>query len=196
MMQDFFTNELILENEWARLEPLEEKHFDLLWPIAAQKALWQFTSVKVNSEDDLKKYFFQALSERKNALSYPFAIFDKKQNKYAESTRFGNISFEHKRLEIGWTWYHPQLQGTGLNRACKFLLLSYGFENMGLLRIKLKTAITNEKSQLAISKIGATKEGILRKHMINEDVTSRDSVLSSIINDEWPEIRQSIFKAF
>ena len=103
-MQDFFTNELILENEWARLEPLEVKHFNLLGPVAAQKALWQFTSVKVNSEDDFKKYFFSALSERNNALSYPFAIFDKRQNKYAGSTRFGNISFEHKRMEIGWTW--------------------------------------------------------------------------------------------
>ena len=196
MMLDFFTNELILENEWARLEPMEEKYFQLLWPVAAQKELWQFTSVKVNTEEDFKKYFYQALAERKNAVSYPFAIFDKKQNKYAGSTRFGNISFEHKRLEIGWTWYHPQLQRTGLNRACKFLLLSYGFETLKLNRIELKTALTNEKSQLAIAKIGATKEGVLRKHMINEDGSSRDSVLFSIINDEWPAIRQGIFKQF
>ena len=85
---------------------------------------------------------------------------------------------------------------TGLNRACKFLLLSYGFEKLGLHRIELKTSSTNEKSQLAISKIGATKEGILRKHMINEDGTRRDSVLFSIIDDEWPAIKQSIFAGF
>lgn len=195
-MKDFFANDLILENDWARLEPLTEKHYDLLWPIAQQKELWLFTSAKVNNEADFKKYFSQALSERKTAVSYPFAIFDKRENRYAGSTRLGNISFEHKRLEIGWTWYHPELQRTGLNRACKFLLLSYGFEELGLHRIELKTSSTNERSQLAISKIGATKEGILRKHMINEDGTRRDSVLFSIIDDEWPSIKQNIFAGF
>ena len=196
MINDFFTREIILENERAKLEPLEEKHIELHWPIASQKEIWQFTSVKVNTEEDFKKYFYEALSERKNALSYPFAIFDKQQNKYGGSTRFGNISLRNKRLEIGWTWYHPQLQKTGLNRACKFLLLRYGFETMGLNRIELKTALTNEKSQLAIAKIGASKEGILRNHIINDDGTMRHSVLFSIIKEEWPAIRQGIFKAF
>ena len=195
-MNDFFVNDTILENKRARLEPLAEQHYDQLWPIAQQRELWQFTSAKVNNEEDFKKYFYQALSERKHGLSYPFAIFDKQENRYAGSTRFGNISFEHKRVEIGWTWYHPELQRTGLNRACKFLLLRFGFESLGLNRIELKTASTNEKSQRAISKIGATKEGILRKHMINEDGSRRDSVLFSIINDEWPAIKQRIFAGY
>ena len=195
-MNDFFVNDTILENKRARLEPLAEHHYDQLWPIAQQRELWQFTSAKVNNEEDFKKYFYQALSERKHGLSYPFAIFDKQENRYAGSTRFGNISFEHKRVEIGWTWYHPELQRTGLNRACKFLLLRFGFESLGLNRIELKTASTNEKSQRAISKIGATKEGILRKHMINEDGSRRDSVLFSIINDEWPAIKQRIFAGY
>ena len=195
-MHDFFTHNLVLENDRARLEPLTEVHYDLLWPIAQQEVLWRYTSAKIKNEEDFKKYFDQAISERKSGLSYPFAIFDKLENRYAGSTRFGNISFEHKRVEIGWTWYHPELQRTGLNRACKFLLLSYGFEKLGLHRIELKTSSTNEKSQLAISKIGAKKEGILRKHMINEDGTRRDSVMFSIIDDEWPAIRQSIFTGY
>lgn len=195
-MDNFFSGDIVLENERARLEPLTEQHYAALWPIAQQQEIWQFSSAKVRNEEDFKRYFYQALSERKNGLSYPFAIFDKREARYAGSTRFGNISFEHKRLEIGWTWYHPELQRTGLNRACKFLLLSYGFEKMGLYRIELKTSTENQKSQLAITKIGATREGVLRKHMIIEDGSRRDSVLFSIIDDEWPAIRQSIFAAF
>ena len=195
-MDNFFSGDIVLENERARLEPLTDQHYAALWPIAQQQEIWQFSSAKVRNEEDFKRYFYQALSERKNGLSYPFAIFDKRANRYAGSTRFGNISFEHKRLEIGWTWYHPELQRTGLNRACKFLLLSYGFEKMGLYRIELKTSTENQQSQLAISKIGATREGVLRKHMIIEDGSRRDSVLFSIIDDEWPAIRHSIFAAF
>jgi RimJ/RimL family protein N-acetyltransferase len=195
-MENFFTREILLENERARLEPLNLDHYDCLWPIAQQQELWRFTSARVKGEDDFKKYFYQALEERKNGLSYPFAIFDKRENRYAGSTRFGNISLEHKRLEIGWTWYHPELQRTGLNRACKFLLLSYGFEELGVRRIELKTSITNEKSRLAIAKIGATQEGILRKYMINDDGSRRDSVVFSIIDEEWPVIKQTIFAGY
>lgn len=195
-MEDFFTQELILENERARLEPLMEKHYELLWPVAQQKELWKYTSVIAYTEEDYKKYFNQALKERKIAISYPFAIFDKQENRYAGSTRFTNISFEHKKVEIGWTWYHPDLQKTGLNRACKFLLLRYGFETLGLHRIELKTSLTNEKSQIAIAKIGATREGVLRKHMINADGSRRDTVFFSILDEEWPDIKQRIFPAF
>ncbi len=195
-MNDFFAKEIILENQRARLEPLMQEHYCSLWTVAQQQELWWFTSAKVNTEEDFKKYFYQALEERKNGTSYPFAIYDKQENRYAGSTRFGNISFEHKRLEIGWTWYHPELQRTGLNRACKFLLLSYGFEELGLNRIELKTSTTNEKSRLAIAGIGATQEGILRKHMINEDGSRRDSVLFSIIDEEWPVIKQAIFAGY
>jgi RimJ/RimL family protein N-acetyltransferase len=168
MENNFFTKEILLQNEWAMLEPLNEKHYEALWLVARNKELWQFTTAKVNTEDDFKRYFNKALSEKENHESYPFAIFDKQQNKYAGSTRFANISFENKRIEIGWTWYHPQMQRTGLNRACKFLLLSYGFEILDLNRIELKTALTNIKSQTAIEKIGATKEGVFRNHFINE----------------------------
>ncbi len=196
MIKDFFYNELVLETERARLEPLTETHFDLLWPIAAEKEIWAFTSAKINSKKDFQKYFDTALQERKNKSSYPFAIYDKREKRYAGSTRYGNISFENKKVEIGWTWYHPELQATGLNRACKFLLLRYGFEELQLNRIELKTALTNIKSQNAIAKLGATKEGVLRKHMINDDGTVRDTVFFSIIDEDWPRIRNTVFREY
>ena len=192
-MNNFFDQKIILENNRARLEPLQEAHFDALCEIAMNKELWQFTSVTVLSVADFKKYFNQALADKENKTAYPFAIFDKQENRFGGCTRFGNISLEHKRMEIGWTWYHPQLQRTGLNRNCKFLLLGYGFETLDLNRIELKTSFTNMRSQIAMEKIGAVKEGILRRHMVNENGTIRDSVMYSFIKEEWPQIKQTIF---
>ena len=195
-MNNFFDEEIILENGRARLEPLQEVHFDALCEIAMNKELWELTSVTVTSVADFRKYFNQALEDKQNKSAYPFAIFDKQENHYGGCTRFGNISLEHKRMEIGWTWYHPQLQRTGLNRNCKFLLLSYGFEILGSNRIELKTSLTNLRSQNAMEKIGAVKEGILRRHMVNENGTIRDSVMYSFIKEEWLQIKQTIFKNY
>ena len=195
-MSNFFETEIILENERVRLEPLQEAHFETLYEIAMNNELWKFTSVNIKSGVDFRKYFNEALSEKGKRNAYPFAIFDKQENRYGGCTRFGNISFEHKRMEIGWTWYHPQLQRTGLNRNCKFLLLRYAFETIDLNRVELKTSHTNLRSQNAMEQIGAIKEGILRKHMINPDGSLRDSVIYSFIKEEWPEIKQRIFKNY
>lgn len=192
----FFEQYILLENERARLEPLEEKHFQLLLPIALHTELWEFTGAKIKNQDDFKKYFDTALLEKKSKLAYPFASFDKLNNCYAGSTRYANISFPNKRLEIGWTWYHPKLQRSGINKACKSLLLNFGFDELDLNRIELKTSLLNIKSQGAMLKIGATKEGILRKHIINEDGEIRDTVYFSFIKDEWPKIKETFFNDF
>jgi N-acetyltransferase len=186
----------ILENDRVALEPLEEKHFDLLWPIAAVPELWRFTTAKIFTKEDFRNYFNQALQEKSNHLSYPFAIYDKQENRYGGSTRFGNINLENKRSEIGWTWYHPELQRSGLNRNCKFLLLSFAFETLGLHRVEFKTSLTNIASQQAIEKIGASREGVLRKHMINADGSTRDTVYFSIIDEEWPGIKTTVFAKY
>lgn len=194
--ENFFDLDHVLENERARLEPLTEKHYELLLPIALHTELWEFTGAKVRSEGDFKRYFDIALAEKNAGNSYPFAIYDKLNNCYAGCTRYGNISFPNKRMEIGWTWYLPALQRTGINKACKFLLLSFGFETLRLNRIELKTSLLNLKSQGAMLKIGALKEGVLRNHMINEDGQVRDTVYFSFIAPEWPSIKETIFKEF
>ncbi|MFN8248626.1 MAG: GNAT family protein [Ferruginibacter sp.] len=194
--RNFLNEHIILENDRSRLEPLEEKHFPLLWPIAAERALWQFTQADIKTEDDFRRYFDKALQERKEGSSYPFAIYDKQNNCYAGCTRFGNISLRDKRQEIGWTWYKTSLQRTGINKATKFLLLSFGFENLELNRIELKTSHLNLKSQGAMLKIGAVKEGVLRKHSIADNGFVRDTVYFSFIKEEWPEIKNRVFKEF
>ncbi|MEO6489871.1 MAG: GNAT family protein, partial [Ferruginibacter sp.] len=128
--------------------------------------------------------------------AYPFAIYDKQAGCYAGCTRYGNISFLNKRVEIGWTWYNPSLQRSGINKACKFLLLTFGFEQLDLNRIELKTSSINLKSQGAMLKIGAIKEGLLRKHMIAENGNVRDTVYFSFIKEEWPEVKARIFAEF
>ncbi|MEO5984697.1 MAG: GNAT family protein [Ferruginibacter sp.] len=193
---DFDLYPHFLENARARLEPLTKNHFEALLPIAMHKELWEFTSVSVKSEEDFSVYFEQAMREKHSFLSYPFAIYDKLYNQYAGSTRFGSLSLENKRGEIGWTWYHPQLQRTGINKNCKILLLSHAFEIMDFNRIELKTSLTNLKSQGAMLKIGAVKEGILRRHMINADGSLRDSVYFSFIKEEWQETKKKYFAEF
>ncbi len=194
--RSFFTGTFLLENERARLEPLTEKHYEPLLPIAMNRELWEFTSANIENEDDFRNYFNIALTERSNGISYPFAIYDKQNNCYAGCTRYSNIFFQHKRLEIGWTWYAPALQRTGINKASKFLLLSFGFEQLGLNRIELKTSLLNIKSQGAMLKIGAVKEGILRRHMIADNGSVRDTVYFSFIREDWPSIKSGIFKEF
>lgn len=193
---DFFKQRLVLENHLVRLEPLEEKHFDLLLPVALQKKLWQFTTVKIISPEDFKRYFDTALQERQLKKAYPFAYFNKITQQYTGSTRYGNIDLDNKKLEIGWTWIHPDLHGTGFNKHAKYLLLSYGFEQLMLNRIELKTSLLNLQSQKAMLKIGAVREGVFRNHLINEDGTIRHSVYFSFIKEDWPLIKQTIFKEF
>jgi N-acetyltransferase len=192
----FFDDLLILEDELVRIEPLEEKHYELLLPTALQNELWLFTSVTIKSPEDFRKYFDTALQEKQNKKSYPFACYNKQTQQYVGSTRYGNIDFGNKRLEIGWTWIHPAMQGTGFNKHCKFLLLSYGFEQLQLNRIELKTSHLNLKSQKAMLKIGAVREGVFRNHIVNDNGSIRHSHFFSFIKEEWPAIKQTIFKGF
>jgi RimJ/RimL family protein N-acetyltransferase len=193
---NFFDQHIILEDELVRLEPLEEKHYEYLWPVAMHKELWLFTGAKVNSEADFRRYFDTAIMERKNKKSYPFAYYNKQTQQYVGCTRYANIDFPNKRVEIGWTWLHPGLHGTGFNKHCKFLLISYGFDQLDLNRVELKTSHLNLKSQKAMRKIGAVEEGKLRRHSINEDGLVRDTIYFSFIAEEWPAIKENIFKEF
>lgn len=193
---NFFQSTIILEDDLVRIEPLEEKHYNLLLPTALEKELWLYTTVKIKSPEDFRSYFDTALLEKQQKKSYPFAYYNKQTHQYAGSTRYGNIDFGNKKTEIGWTWIKSSLQGKGFNKHCKFLLLSYGFDQLQFNRIELKTSLLNLKSQKAMLNIGAVKEGIFRNHIINEDGSIRHSVYFSFIKEEWPEIRQTIFKEF
>lgn len=193
----FFDQQIILEDERARLEPLAQQHFEPLKQIALNNPdIWKFTLANITDDASFLAYFNTALKEKENQTSYPFAMFDKKAGRYVGCTRYANISFRDKRLEIGWTWIDPQLQGSGINKHNKFLMLNYAFEILKLHRVELKTAGTNLKSQRAMEKIGAIREGVLRKHSINDAGVVRDTVYYSFLDTEWPEVKQRIFSEF
>lgn len=110
----------------------------------------------------------------------------------AGSTRYGDIRPEHAGLEIGWTWLHPRWHGSGVNRRMKGLLLAHAFETLGMQRVQLKTDLLNLRSQRAIEKLGATREGVLRRHMRRADGSMRDTVMYSVIREEWPQLRAQL----
>ncbi|MGI8580892.1 MAG: GNAT family N-acetyltransferase [Chitinophagaceae bacterium] len=160
--ETFFNEDIILENERARLTPLKAGDISELNKIAYQPSIWQLGMSNIKEQKDLEEHTNIVLHERETRTSYPFLIFDKQTNAVAGCTRYGNISFEHKRFEIGWTWINPKHQGTGMNKACKFLLLQFAFEQLHFNRVELKTDILNQQSQRAMDKIGAKEEGIFR----------------------------------
>ena len=193
---NFFTEDIMLENNRAKLTALQAGDIYELEKVAYEPSLWKLGISNIKEQKDLEEYIDIALQEKAAKTSYPFLIFDKQTNSVAGSTRYGNIFFVNKRLEIGWTWIHPIQQGTGLNKACKFLLLQFAFEELKFNRVELKTDVLNQQSQKAMRKIGAKEEGIFRSHSITSTGRIRDSIFFSIIKEEWPEIKTSIFKEF
>jgi len=190
-----FEKEIILENASALLKPLQIADIDNLLKIATEdKNLLQYSPAPIYSEELLKSYIENALKERKNKSRYYFSIFDKKKNAYAGSTSFLNISNVDSRIEIGATWIGRDFQRTGLNRNCKYLLLSFAFGELGAERVELKTDERNTASRNAIEKIGGKFEGILRSHTLLYDGFRRNTVYYSILKNEWKNLKPGFIK--
>jgi RimJ/RimL family protein N-acetyltransferase len=192
-LENLFDTEIVLENDRARLTPLKRSDFNKLAKIAYEDRIWKWGLSRLTTPEALLKYLNDALGERESRQAYPFLIFDKEMDSFAGSTRYGAISPPNKRLEIGWTWLHPDFHGSGLNKACKFELLRFAFEELKVNRVELKTDALNWQSRKAIKKLGATEEGIVRKHLITSTGRIRDSVYSSSLIEEWPPIKKSVF---
>ena len=156
--------------------------------VALQKIARQtFSDVftEYNSPENLKKYIDKALSQKEKQLEYPFVVFDKTKNKIAGSTRFYNINLDAKHLEIGFTWYGKEFQGTSLNKNCKFLLLEFAFEKMQLERVGFRANNLNVRSINAMKSIGCVQEGIMRNFSTDAKGERIDAIVLSIIKNEW-----------
>lgn len=178
---------IILENDRVLLRPLEKTDFNNLLGFSLNEPeIWKYSLVQAGGEENLKKYLNIAMEGRASKKEYPFIVFDKKQNSYAGSTRFYDIQLLHKTLQLGYTWYGKNFQGTGLNKHCKFLLLQYAFETMEMERVEFRADNSNARSIAAMKGIGCTVEGVLRSSMYNGDgLTRRDSIVLSILKNEW-----------
>lgn len=190
-----FIENIVLENDRVLLEPLSKNHLKELLPIAFKYPnLLQYSPSPFGTQELLDKNINMAITSRIDKQRYPFAIFDKLNNRFVGSTSYGNISTKDKRLEIGWTWIDKESQGTGLNKYCKYLMLSYAFEKLNMQRVEFKTDSRNNQSRRAIEKIGGTFEGILRSHTLMPDGYRRDTAYYSILKNEWDSIKNTIFK--
>lgn len=179
-----------LENEFVQLRPVQLADIDAITVAANDPRIWPHLSVTLLDRTSVENYVKKAITEREQGISYMFAVIDKKTGELVGCTSFLDISLTHKRLEIGSTWYTPSVWRTAINTNCKFLLLQYCFEELQLHRVQIKTGHENTRSQQAIERIGAQKEGVLRNHMIKKEGTIRHTVMYSIILEDWPQVKQ------
>jgi RimJ/RimL family protein N-acetyltransferase len=181
-----------LEGQFVRLEPLSLDHLPGLTQIGLDAEIWRWMPMSVQSPSDMRRLIEEAVAESEAGTMVPFATIDKATAKPVGSTRYLSIVPQHRRLEIGWTWLGPTAQHSAINTEAKLLMLTHAFDKLGALRVEFKTDALNEKSRTALTKIGTTEEGVFRNHMIMPGDRRRDSAYYSIIEEEWPRVRQHL----
>ena len=186
---------VVLTGRHVRLEPMTEAHIAALAEIGAGQPFWQFMLYgDIETEEDMARWVEEILSRARNGTDLPFVAVHLASGQVAGATRYLNIMPRDRGLEIGGTWYGPEFQRTVVNTECKLLLLQHAFEELKAIRVQLKTDLRNERSQRAIERIGAVKEGVLRNHMILPDGRYRDSVFYSILDIEWPAVKSRLMQ--
>ena len=181
---------ITLIGQAVRLEPLSEAHIPDLTYAGRDEAIWKHMLYgNVTGETEMRAWVVALLEAQQRGFDLPFAVIHQGSGRAIGSTRYMDIRREHRSLEIGGTWYAVEHQRTAANTECKYLLLCHAFEVLGCIRVQFKTDQRNERSQAALERIGAVREGTLRNHMILPDGTIRHSVYYSIIDVEWPQVR-------
>ncbi|WP_055437240.1 GNAT family N-acetyltransferase [Lacinutrix algicola] len=182
---DFNTNHT-LENDVVKLIPLQAEHLSILSEFAINEpGLWEYSLQSASGLDNMKAYLNKALQDKANKKAYPFLVFDKRTNTYAGSTRFYDYLPEYQTLQLGYTWYGKAFQGTGLNKNCKYLMLSFAFDTLGVERVEFRADNNNKRSIAAMKSLGCTVEGVLRQNCATPKGTRRDSIILSILKEEW-----------
>jgi N-acetyltransferase len=177
---------IILVGKRAKLIPLEESHIPALYETGRDPILWQHSALRVASFEDMRQLALSFLHAQEHGEALPFTIIDQSTQQIVGSTQFHTISFAHRHLEIGKTWLSPEVWGIHINTECKYLLLRHCFERLEMLRVQFRTDARNVRSQRAVERLGATKEGILRHNAILPDGYVRDTVYYSLLLEEWP----------
>jgi len=184
---------VILTGKYARLEPLTEAHIPGLAEIGIGQDFWHFMLYgDMNTEADMRNWVLDILGRAEKGTDLPFVAIDLASGRVAGATRYLNIVPKDRGLEIGGTWYGIDFQRTAINTECKYLLMTHAFETLHAIRVQLKTDSRNERSQKAIERIGAKKEGVLRNHMILPDGYIRDSVFYSVLDSEWLDVKKNL----
>lgn len=188
-----FNKEYILENDVVQLRPLTPDDFENLSQFSINEPnLWTYSLLPADGLENLKIYMDAAFKSKAAQKSYPFIVFDKRTNSYAGSTRFYDYQEGNNTIQLGYTWYGKDFQGTGLNKNCKLLLLQFAFETLGLDRVEFRADNTNEISIAAMKSIGCTVEGVLRSNC-KSATGRRNSIVLGILKDEWfDKVKESL----
>jgi RimJ/RimL family protein N-acetyltransferase len=192
-----FPENTILEDDFVLLRPLQESDADNLLDISLNEPeTWKYSLVPADGKENLINYIQLAIKARENKTEFPFIVYDKISGNYAGSTRFYDINLPFKTVQLGYTWYGKDFRGTGLNKHCKYLLLRFAFETLGMERVEFRADNNNERSIAAMKSIGCRVEGVLRSNMptYQSDVR-RDSIILSILKEEWFDgVKENLIK--
>ncbi|MFP4096955.1 MAG: GNAT family N-acetyltransferase [Cyclobacteriaceae bacterium] len=192
-LTNLFHQHIELADTRVLLRPIRAEDYEGFARIAFDFDIWEKTTPHIRTEEDLRQYVQNQLKAREQYSKYPFTIIEQGSRRIAGSSAYMSISPENNRLEIGSTWLGKEFHGSGLNRHCKFLLFRHAFETLGVRRLELKTDVLNLRSRKAIMKMGAREDGILRSHQVMPGGRIRDTVYYSIIDHEWPEVKERVF---
>jgi RimJ/RimL family protein N-acetyltransferase len=181
-----FESDIILENERVLLRPVQLSDGALLAHYVNEEPdLWKYSLVAIDNSADLEQYIQTAIEARAHKTAYAFIVFDKLLNEYVGCTRLYDIQLAFQTTQLGYTWYSKKCWGTKLNENCKFLLLQFAFDQMGFERVEFRADNNNKRSIAAMQKIGCTVEGVLRNHLPMPNGKRRDSIVLSILKEEW-----------
>jgi RimJ/RimL family protein N-acetyltransferase len=184
---------ITLIGKFVRLEALSEAHVPDLAKVGLEPEIWRFMRYgKVETEADLSAWVRELLEFQVQGTDMPFAVIHQASGNAIGCTRYLHIDPPNRSLEIGGTWYGLEYQGTLVNTECKYLLIQYAFEKLDCIRVWFKADARNLRSQRALERIGAVKEGVLRNHMVLPDGFIRDSVVYSLVPDEWPQVKRKL----
>lgn len=181
-----------LDGRVVVLEPLAEAHWEGLKSVALHPGIWQRTIDRLDTPDDLRAWLDRTLEEQRTGRSIPFATLERTTGCVVGSTRFGHLDPDNRHVEIGWTWIAPAWQRSAVNTEAKFLMLRHAFESWGCHRVELKTDALNAQSRKAIERIGGVQEGILRRYQRTQGGRMRDTVVYSILEQEWPAVKTAL----
>ncbi len=185
---------IILTGVHVQLLPMQPEHAEALWQAAQAESIWQWTLSRISSRAEADSYIAYALERQAAGDQLPFVTLSRATGEIVGSTRFDEITPAHRRVEIGWTWLNPRWQRTAINTEAKYLMLRHAFEVWQCVRVQLKTDALNVRSQRAIERLGAVREGVLRSHYIMPDGRRRDSVYYSILDTEWQAVKAHLEK--
>jgi RimJ/RimL family protein N-acetyltransferase len=183
---------ITLSGQYANLEPLTQGHLAAIQAAAADGELWKLFFTSVPAFDETQQWLNLALELQAQGKALPFVVKNKATGKIVGATRYCNIEQPHQRLEIGYTWYAQSVQRSAINTECKLLLLSHAFEVLECNAVEFRTDWFNQKSQAAIERLGAKRDGVLRSHMILPDGRVRDTVVYSILKNEWLGVKMNL----